>query len=288
MKIGMSLLLWTTDPLDEMWLPLYERLKAVGFDGLELPIYGGDPKKFEALGRRLDDLGLARTAGTARMAQDNPISGDSRVRAAAVAKTKAALECCQAGGMTHLAGPFYAALGVFSGKPPSPDEWRWGVESMRPVAEYAEVCGVTLALEFLNRFETYLLNSATDAVRFARAVGHPRCKIMYDTFHAHIEEKSVKAALEAAAPELAYVHISESDRSTPGTGQVRWSETFGALRRQGYDGWLTIEAFGQSLPELLAATKVWRRLYGDEEQLARAGYEFIRHMWAAAGPAGTG
>lgn len=103
---------------------------------------------------------------------------------------------------------------------------------------------------------------------------------MYDTFHAHIEEKSVARALEDCVAELGYVHISENDRSTPGAGQVRWAETFRTLKRLGYDGWLSIEAFGMALPELAAATKIWRRMFADEEQLALDGLAFIRRMWA--------
>ncbi len=280
MRIAMNLFLWTTDPTDEALLPLYGRLKQMGFDAIELPIFQTDTRKYQALARRLDDLGLLRTAVTARMADENPISPDPAMRAAAVAKNKAVLDCCQAAGATHLVGPYYAGLGVFTGRPPTPLEWTWGVESMQPVAEHAETCGVTLALEFLNRFEIYLINCATDAARFVRDVNRPRCKLMYDTFHAHIEEKTIPAAFDALAQDLVYVHISESDRSTPGKGQVNWLQTFRSLRSLKYDGWLSIEAFGMSLPELLAATKIWRRMYADEEQLAREGIAFIKKMWA--------
>jgi D-psicose/D-tagatose/L-ribulose 3-epimerase len=103
---------------------------------------------------------------------------------------------------------------------------------------------------------------------------------MYDTFHANIEEKNIAAAIETAAPELVHIHISENDRSTPGKGQVNWKESFRMFRKINFDGWLTIEAFGQALPELLAATKIWRRMYVDEEQLARDGHDFIRKMWS--------
>lgn len=147
---------------------------------------------------------------------------------------------------------------------------------MREAAEHAERCGVTLAVEYLNRFELYLLNSAEDTARFVREVDHPSCRMMYDTFHAHIEEKDVGAAIRACADVLAYVHLSENDRSTPGRGQVDWDATFAALREIGYDGWLTIEAFGDALPALAAATRIWRRLFESEEQLAREGAAFVR------------
>jgi D-psicose/D-tagatose/L-ribulose 3-epimerase len=264
MKFGMNLLLWTGDINDSI-LPVIESLKKIGFDGVELPMFAPDEKKFAAFGKRLDNLGLARTAVTIRGADDNPISPSADVRSK---------------GCTHLVGPYHSALGFFSGAGPTADEWKWGVESMRQVAEHAGKVGVTLGIECLNRFETYLLTSHADSARFAREVGHPNCKVMYDTFHANIEEKSVKGAIKACADVLCHVHISENDRSTPGAGSIRWDENFDALKEVGYDGWLMIEAFGLALPEIAAATKIWRRMYQSEEQLARDGLAFMKQQYA--------
>lgn len=278
MKFGMNLLLWT-DNLTEQHRPILEQLKGMGYDGVEIPIFDANPDKYAALGLALDDLGLERTAVTCRGADDNPISPDAKARAAGVAQTKAVLDCCQAAGMPILAGPYHSALGAFSGAGPTKDEWKWGVDSMRQVAEHAAKRGVTLAVEYLNRFECYLLNSVADTARFVKEVDHPNCRMMYDTFHAHIEEKSAAEAIRACSDVTVHVHISENDRGTPGEGQVRWDETFDTLREVGYDGWLMIEAFGLALPALAAATKIWRRMFRTEEQLARDGLAFMKNAW---------
>lgn len=277
MKFGMNLLLWTGDLADEH-VKVLESLGAMGYDGVELPIFNPDPDKFAKWGKRLDEIGLERTAVTIRTAADNPISPDAKIRAAGVAATKLALECCQAAGCQTLCGPYHSAIGEFTGAGPTQDEWKWGVESMRQTAENAQQCGVMLGVEYLNRFECYLLNTAADTVRFVREVDHPQCRMMYDTFHAHIEEKDPIEAIRTCAPYTIHVHISENDRSTPGQGQVRWQETFKTLKETGYDGWLVIEAFGLALPELVAATKIWRRMYESEEQLARQGLEFMKRL----------
>ena len=112
-----------------------------------------------------------------------------------------------------------------------------------------------MAIEYLNRFECYFLNTAAAAVELVRMVNHPNFRTMYDSFHAHIEEKDPAAAIRTVAPVLAHVHISENDRGTPGTGQVNWDATFKTLKEVKYDGWLTIEAFGRALPDLAAATQ---------------------------------
>ncbi len=139
---------------------------------------------------------------------------------------------------------------------------------------------MTLALEYLNRFECYLLNSAVDTVRFVKDVNHPSCRMMYDTFHANIEEKNCVEAIRACAEQTVHVHISENDRSTPGEGAIAWGPTFDTLHEVHYDGWMMIEAFGMALPGLAAATKIWRRMFKTEEQLAQDGLNFMKREWA--------
>jgi D-psicose/D-tagatose/L-ribulose 3-epimerase len=179
-------------------------------------------------------------------------------------------------GAQNLVGPYHSALGIFSGAGPTEDEWKWGVDSMRQVAEHAGSVGVMLGVECLNRFETYLLNTHSDAARFVREVDHPSCRMMYDTFHSNIEEKNIAAAIRSCQDVLTHVHISENDRSTPGTGNVNWQENFDTLMEVGYDGWMVVEAFGLALPEIAAATKIWRRMYDSEEQLARDALAFMK------------
>ena len=282
MKYGMNLLLWS-GAMDDALMPVLESLKKMGYDGVELPMFPDslDVDHWARWGKKLDDLGLERTAVTIRVETDNPISPDAAIRAAGVALNKRTLDCCQAVGAQTLVGPYHSALGLFSGAGPTADEWRWGVDSMRQTAEHAGKTGVMLAVEYLNRFETYLLNCATDAVRFVRDVDHPNCRTMYDTFHANIEEKSPAAAIKEIAPVLAHVHISENDRSTPGQGGVNWKASFDALKEINYNGWMMIEAFGLALPEIAAATKIWRRMYSSEEQLARDGLAFMKKEVAA-------
>jgi D-psicose/D-tagatose/L-ribulose 3-epimerase len=279
MKYGFNMLLWTAGVTEEH-RPLLEKLKKIGYDGVELPIFDLDVAQHAKVGKWLDDLGLERTAVTCRGVDDNPASPDAKVRAAGVENNKRVLDCCQAVGATLVAGPYHSALGYFTGSGPTKDEWKWAVESMRQVAEHAQKVNVKLAVEYLNRFECYLLNSAVDTARFCKDVDHPFCRMMYDTFHANIEEKSAAEAIRACKDYTIHVHISENDRSTPGQGNIAWDESFDTLKETGYDGWLTIEAFGGSLPALAAATKIWRQMYESEEQLATDGLKFMKTEWA--------
>lgn len=279
MRFGLNLLLWT-DTLNDETLPLLDDIKKIGFDVVEAPLFDAKPDAVAKWMKRFDDAGLARTGVTIRGVDDNPISPDPAVRRKGIELNKLAVECCQAAGMETLCGPYHSALGSFSGKGPTEDEWRWGVESMREVAEHAQKCGVKLGLEAVNRFECYFFNTAADGARFCRDVDNPACMMMYDTFHANIEEKSTPCAIRAVKDCLVHVHISENDRSTPGQGNVRWDETFDTLHEIGYDNIMVIEAFGLALDKIVAATKIWRRMYDNEVQLASDGLRFMKEQVA--------
>ncbi len=238
-----------------------------------------DPAKFERVAAKLDELGLERTAVTIGTAEANPISPRPEVRQAGLEHLKKAVDICKVAGVSLLCGPIHSALGEFTGQGPTEEEWNCGKETLAQAADYAQQNGVTLVLEYLNRFECYFLNCAADCARFCREVNHPNLKMMYDTFHANIEEKSVEAAIRECADQLVHVHISENDRSTPGEGGVNWDATFATLKDINYDGWFVVEAFGLALPDLAAATKIWRRMFPSEEYLATHALQFMKTRW---------
>lgn len=278
MKYGLNLLLWTSG-VDESIFPTLEKIKSWGYDGVELPVFDMNTAAYERIGRKLTELGLGRTAVTVCTELENPISPDAPLRQAGVDRLKRAIDMCAAAGATHLCGPIHSALGHFVGRGRTQEEWKWGQDSLAKAADYAQQNNVTLVVEYLNRFECYFLNCAEDTARFCREVNHPNLKMMYDTFHAQIEEKDPYEAIHACKDQLVHVHISENDRSTPGEGQVNWDASFDALRKAEYDGWFMIEAFGLALPELAAATRIWRRMFPSEEYLAKHGLEFMKSRW---------
>ncbi len=276
MKIGMNLLLWTTEVTSEHDQLLAD-LKEIGFDGVEVPIFGlDDLEPYERLGKRLKSLGLGATAVSIMTPETNPISPDPLVRNAAVARLDRIMQCCAACGATILAGPTHSAIGVFSGEGPTEGEFLRAVDVMSRAAELAPQYQLRIAVEYLNRFENYLFTTAADTARLVRAVNNPALAMMYDSFHAHIEEKDQAGAISTCANETIHVHVSENDRGVPGTGQVDWDSFWSGLMSTGYDGYLTIEAFGRALPALAAATRVWRDLFPDAMQLCRDGHSFIK------------
>lgn len=282
MKIGFCMLLWTTS-VSEAHRGLLEDIRATGYDGVEIPIFEGTPDEFAQLGCMLDGIGLERTAISVIPTEDvNPLSEDPAVRKAAVAHLEQLVDCTQALGATDLVGPLHQTLGHFSGAGTTDAERERAREVHRAAGDHAAERGVRLVLEAVNRFETYFANTMHDLAAYLDSVTHPAVTGMYDTFHANIEEQDPVAAFTHNLRHIGHVHISENDRGVPGRGHVPWADTFAAIKRSGYDGWLTIEAFGRGLPELAAATRVWRDFAECPEAVYHEGLVHIRDGWAAA------
>ncbi|OCW59496.1 sugar phosphate isomerase/epimerase family protein [Hoeflea olei] len=275
MKIGMNMFLWTTHVGMEHHA-LLAQLKACGFDGVEIPIFEGDVAHYRTLATMLDDLGLERTAVTAMGDPSMNLIGTAQERARGVDYMRATLDKTQALGASLICGPMHSTLGHFSGSGPTEEEFARSAGSQRQIGAHAADLGITIALEALNRFECYLVNTMDGLAAHLAEIDHPNIRAMYDTFHANIEETDPIGALTRNAGVVAHIHISENDRGVPGRGNIPWAETYAAIRDIGYDGWLTIESFGRGLPELAAATRVWRDFAESPEAVYREGYDHIR------------
>lgn len=277
----MCMFLWTTNVTQEHEALLRD-IKVTGFDGVEIPVFEGDPEDYERLGALLDRIGLDRTAVSAiGDPAKNLISADAGERAAGIAHMKWAIDCASALGAKILSGPLHSTLGHFSGEGPTGEELRRSVDSQRAIGEHAQLRDVTIGLEALNRFECYLVNTMDALAAHLDEIGHPRIRAMYDTFHANIEEEDPIGAFSRNVKTIVHIHISENNRGLPGRGNIPWKETFAAVRDSGYEGWLTIEAFGRALPDLAAATKVWRDFAESPEAVYREGYRHIRRHLSA-------
>lgn len=281
MKIGLNLLLWDATITDKH-IEVMEKLAALGYDGVEFPVFSFNNKQFKRLRQVLDRLKLKCTITSCVPPEANPTSKDAAIRRKALTFMKKTIETAEILGAEVIAGPFTAPVGYFTGSRPTEDEWKWGVDIMKKVAAETEKTGVLLTLEAINRFETYFINTLAGLCRFAKDVNHPNFKIMFDTFHANIEEENVAKAMKEAGKYIAHVHISENHRGIPGSGHIRFAEIFKTLKEMKYDNWCTVEAFSGSLPELAGATKIWRDMFDTNDNLAKKSLDFIKKQWSKA------
>jgi D-psicose/D-tagatose/L-ribulose 3-epimerase len=282
MKTGFNLLLWTSHVKEEHF-PIIEKLAKAGYNGVEIPILEGDPKHYAKVLRVLKDNGLGCTVVTNMPdARHNPLSRERKLRANALEFMKRVIDCTQALESKLLCGPFYQPVAVFTGTGPTTEEKSLAAEHARASAEHAAAAGITLAVEFLNRFEAYFLTTMEGVAEHVRSVGMPNFKAMFDTFHANIEEDNPVQSIRRHRDIITHVHISETNRGVPGRGHNDWPGIFAALRSTGYDNWLTIESFGRVIPAFAAATRIWRDLYESTDVVYTEGLELVRKQWKAA------
>jgi D-psicose/D-tagatose/L-ribulose 3-epimerase len=281
MQFGINTLLWSArvEPHDFDRLPA---IKAAGFDGIEVPVF--DPTAFPAAALRqaLERYGLEATAVSIVPAGTGLGDADAAARRRAAGHVRACIARCAEAGIRLLSGPLYFPVGYLPGRRRTADEWARAVDSWQALAVDAARAGVEIGIEPLNRFETYFLNTAADAAAFCDEVAHPAVGLLFDTFHANIEEKTIDGALRTAARHIKHLHTCENDRGIPGSGHVDWRRFFAAVVELGYDRWLTIESFGFALGELSSAAAIWRDLASTPEAIAFDGLPFLRRAVAAA------
>ncbi len=273
-KIGFNVLAWSAEISGDL-LPILDRLKEIGYDGAEFFIGSTDEKSCRLVGDHCRKIGLEVTTVTVMGPDENPISPDPIIRKKAEEKLKWILDRAANLNSQVLCGPFHSAFATFAARAPIEEEYDWSAEVLRKVADHAMQLGILMTPEALNRFECYLCNTMGQLDYLLAKIDHPNIKAMFDTHHANMEEKKLGAAIEFIAPRLGHFHISENDRGTPGSGHINFDETFAALAKTGYQGWLTIEGFTRNDPAFANAIGVWRN-FSEPWDMAENGFKLIR------------
>jgi len=275
MKFGVNTFIWTAE-FDGSCLSLLPPIKEHGFDGVEVSLFR--PATFEAdtIRRGVEAAGLEVTTCAVLVDGMSLIHAEAEMRKRTQAHLRDCIKATADAGGHMIAGPLYSPVGYLPGRRRTGDEWNWAVEGFQSLGDAATENNVTVAIEPLNRFETYFLNTATDAVALCDQIDHPNIGILFDTFHANIEEKDIAAGYRTVGKHLKHVHTCENDRGTPGSGHVEWASVFQALRDLKYDGWLTIESFGFALGEISAAASIWRDIEVTPESIAYDGVKFLK------------
>ena len=278
MKIGVNTFIWTSE-FTPAHLDLLPRIKAAGFDGVELPVAQPASFKTAEVRRALETNGLQSTVCSVILQEFNLVGVDADLRRRTQQHVRDVVKVAADLGATLVDGPLYSPVGYLPGRRRTADEWQWAIEGYQAVIPALEANGVTLAIEPLNRFETYFLNTADDALALCEGVGHERVGVAFDTFHASIEEKNIAESCRRVGRHLKHVQISENDRGTPGSGHVDWQGLFAVLRDLEYDEWLTIESFGPDLGAFSSAVCIWRDIEPSAESIAFDGLKFLRRHY---------
>lgn len=282
MKFGVNTWVWTSPLTTQELKNLVPQVAKLGFDWIEFPIEGLDDFDYKEAAALVRDHGLGVSACAAMGPDRDLIHPDQAIRDNGAAYLRHAIAACHTLGAPNLVGPLYSAVGRTWQATPQERarDMELLVSYLRPLSEYAADHGVTLGIEPLNRFETSFINLSAQVVELVDRVDRPACRIMLDTFHMNIEERSLGQAIRIAGHRLCHLHSCENDRGAPGSGHVPWNEVAQALKDIRYNGPVVIESFTPKVKSIARAAAIWRPLADSPEALASEGWAFLRKLLA--------
>jgi D-psicose/D-tagatose/L-ribulose 3-epimerase len=190
---------------------------------------------------------------------------------------KLAMDVTAAMGADALSGVTFGGIGQRTGLPPTAAEYDNVARALDAAAKYAKSLGIAFGIEPVNRYESHLINTGAQARWMIEKVGADNIFIHLDTYHMNIEEKGVGNGILDAREHLRYIHLSESDRGTPGEGTCDWDEVYATLAAIGFKGGLAMESFINMPPELGYGLAVWRPVARSFEEVMDNGLPFLRN-----------
>ena len=262
-KLGIFMNFWEKN-WDADHAKYIRKAKEIGFDVLEFqaqPLLEMSDDKIRSLKALADEVGIELTYSLGLDRNYDVSSLDEKVRLGGVEYLQNIIRKMHVGGGTLLSGVSYAGWGTpdnFLGdKRPY---WEQSIKSMKEIIKVAEECGVTYCVEAVNRFETCLINTAEEALRYASEIDSPNIGVLLDTYHMNIEENNIGDAIRLAGSKLTSFHTGENNRTAPGRGHLDWDEIFGALADINYKGRIVSEPFVMEGGEVGRDIHVYRDL----------------------------
>jgi len=282
MQFGVNTWVWTSPLTTDELTTLAPHIASLGFDLVEVPIEGTTDLDYERGAGIIRDNGLKVSVCAAMGPDRDLIHEDKTIQENGMAYLRHCIDATQTLGGVNLVGPLYSAVGRVWQQ--TPDDRAKDldvlVKNLSELAAYAGEHGVILGVEPLNRFETSFINLAAQAIEVIDRVNHPSCKIMLDTFHMNIEEKSLDDAIRTTGSRLVHLHSCENDRGAPGSGNVTWDQVAEALQDIHYDGPVVIESFTSKVKSIARAAAIWRSFETTQDALAGNGLAFLKKLLA--------
>ncbi len=282
-ELGVHALVWAGDLSPESIERAARNSREAGFDVLELSLHDTTSLDVRHAREMLERHGLGVACSRGLAFEADVSSDDPKVVARGEALLHESLEVATGLGARNLCGALYSALGKYA-QPVTEQGRANAVSVLRRLAVEARGRGVGLGIEVINRYESNVLNTARQALRFIDDVGEDNVYVHLDTYHMNIEESDMFTPVLDCGDRLGYVHVGENHRGYLGSGQVDFDSFFHALARIGYGGGITFESFSSEvvMPKLSSDLAIWRNLWTDNHGLAAQARRFIQSKLEAA------
>jgi len=281
--LGVHALVWVGGWSKDQCREAIKNTAEAGYGLIEIPAL--DPKSIDVEHTKatLKEFGL-KGACSLGLSFDADINNeDSQIVQRGEARLMDALNVVENLGGDYLGGVIFSALGKYK-LPPTKKSRDNAVAALKRLAIAAQAKGITLGLEPVNRYESNLLNTGSQALDMIKDIGEPNVVVHLDIYHMNIEEQDLVSPVLQAGSKLGYVHIGASHRGPLGTGNIDFDSFFGALAKIGYKGTITFESFSSTVvaPDLSSTLGIWRNLWTDNKSMAKSAREYIENKIISA------
>jgi len=267
----LSLLIWFN--AFEKIIPWIKKARSIGYDAIELFVQKLSPQEISIVKKLLSEHNLDCISCVILPEDADITSNNKKVREYGINFLKRCIEITAELNGELMTGVVYAPWGKVVSESPK-DDWYRSADSLKHVCEYASRFDIKIAIEPINHYRTYLINTCEDAIKFLESVGKDNLGIHLDTYHMNIEERDFYSPVIAAGKRLYHVHCSENNRGILGTGHICWDEFFQALSEVSYDGYLGFEFYTPSVIGM-----GWKRVMPSIDEVAVKSLQFMREMY---------
>jgi D-psicose/D-tagatose/L-ribulose 3-epimerase len=281
--LGVHALVWVGGWSKDQCREAIKNSAEAGYGLIEIPAL--DPKSIDVdyTKATLKEFGLKGACSLGLSFDADINNDDSEIAKRGEARLMDALNVVEQLGGDYLGGVIFSALGKYK-FPPTKKARDNAVAALKRLAIAAQAKGITLGLEPVNRYESNLLNTGSQALEMIKDIGEPNVVVHLDIYHMNIEEQDLVSPVLEAGNKLGYVHIGASHRGPLGTGNIDFDSFFGALAKIGYKGTITFESFSSTVvaPDLSSTLGIWRNLWTDNKSMAKSAREYIENKIVAA------
>ncbi len=262
----------------DLWI--VDHAAELGLDAIEIPLM--EPEKVDprAIAERAAGAGLDVLTSLALPEGADPAHEDEAVRRRGLELLTRCIDLTADMGAAVFTGVVYSAIGRRIERRPDEADYARAAVVLKAAARHARTRGVTIGIEPINRYETFLVNTTGQALRLLELIDEPNVGLHLDAYHMNVEEDDFYAPTLAAAPYLVHFHMSESHRGIPGGGTVDWDAVVRALADGAYSGTVGLESFVGIAESMKAATCIWRDLAPSSDVLVSEGLAFLKALEA--------
>lgn len=259
-----------------------DKAASMGYDGVEIPTFDGNidenviNQKLASVSGKMEGIIVGGGSPDQDISSDDP-----KIRENGLKYIRKLIDKAFAIDSDLVCGPLYSAVGkaLYLTDKERDSTLKRTAGQVKTASTYAADRGIDLAFEPLCRYDSYLINTTEQMLRFLDMADAPNAGVLLDTFHMNIEEDSMEGPILNSGKKFRHFQVCENNRGVPGKGLLDWTSIGKAVEKSGYDGWISLESFTPYDRVFSEMMRSWRALDKDQDTFAKEGLAFLKSIF---------